>query len=116
MLKKEHRLRKNKQFNYVYKHGQAKHSKYLSLVFVTSKLTETKIGFSVSKKIGKSVVRSKVKRRLSEIVKPLLPIVCTKYNCIFIAKEGIANLTFDELKKEVMYVLKKANLINEKDN
>ena len=116
MLDKQNRLKKNRQFNFIYRKGQAKHTKFLSLVFAPSKLTDIKVGFSVSKKIGKSVVRSKVKRRLRAIVREMLPSLEKNYNYIFIAKEGIEVVDFDNLKNEVKAVLKKASLINEKNS
>ena len=116
MLSRKHRLKKNTQFNYIYKKGQAKHSRHLSVVFVSSKISEIKVGISVSKKVGKSVVRSKVKRRLSEIVRLLLPNLKQNTNYIFITKEGIADLSYADLKKEVVYVLKKASLLNENND
>ena len=68
MIKSINRLRKNKHFKYVYKHGETKGYKLLLLTFVKSKISEPKVGFSVSKKIGKSVVRNKVKRRIKTCV------------------------------------------------
>lgn len=112
MLKKENRLQKNKQFNYIYKHGEAKHSQYLSLVYTKTKNT-FKVGFSVSKKVGKSVVRNKVKRRLRECFKLYISSLDKHFNYVFIAKPTIVELDFEKLKKEVHYVLKKANKLND---
>lgn len=66
MIKNENRLKKNKHFKFIYKHGETKTHKFLSLTFVKTKISPFKVGFSVSKKVGKSVVRNKVKRRLRE--------------------------------------------------
>lgn len=112
MLKKENRLRKNKQFNYIYKHGEAKHSNYLTLIFIKTK-SKFKVGFSVNKKVGKSVVRNKIKRRLRECFKILSPNVNKNYNYIFVAKQSLTTLTFLQTKEQMLYVLKKANLIDD---
>lgn len=112
MLKKENRLRKNKQFNFIYKHGEAKHTAFLSVVFTKTK-GAFKVGFSVSKKVGKSVVRNKVKRRLRECFKSLIPVVNKNYNYIFIAKNGISELNFLAIKEQMISVLKKANKLND---
>lgn len=111
MIKKENRLKKNSQFSYIYKHGQTKHSPILSLSFVKTKYQPFKVGFTVSKKIGKSVVRSKVKRRLREAFRLIFNQVNENYNYIFIARPGIEKVSFQEIQQTIMLLLEKANLI-----
>ena len=112
-MKSENRLRKNKQFEYVYKKGERFYSKNISLFFTKSKFQTVKVGFSVSKKIGKSVVRSRVKRVMTEAFNVLLPRVNQTYNYIFSAKPEIVSLSFLEVLKEMETCLKKANLLND---
>ena len=109
MLNKKNRLKKKKEFNFIYKKGESFHSKFLSLYVIKTKLNFCKIGFSVSNKVGNSVVRHKVKRRLTEIVRlniSKLPV----NNYILVAKPGIENLNYLELTDNVFYILKKANI------
>lgn len=116
MIKKEHRLTKNKHFQYIYRKGRAEHSKFLTLIFVKTKTKPFKAGFSVSKKIGKSVVRNKVKRRLRASFNLLQNKFNWNFNYIFIAKKGIENIGFIEIKTEMEKLLKKAGLFNENVN
>ncbi len=113
MLKKENRLRKNKHFKYIYKHGDSKVLNKLNLVYIKTKFKTYKVGFSVSKKIGKSVVRNKTKRRLRECFLSLSNNINKKYNYIFIAREGIENMSFLEIKQNMIDILKKCGLYNE---
>ncbi len=102
----DHRLKKKKQFAYIYKKGTRKSTKYLSLFSVESKFSCFKIGYSVSKKIGKANVRNKVKRRLKEIVRnSTFPKNYRNY--VLMAKEGIENLTFLELQNQVKEIFSK---------
>lgn len=112
MIPKLNRLKKNKQFSYIYKHGQTKHTSILSLSFVKTKFKPFKVGFTVSKKIGKSVVRSKVKRRLREAFRTFINDVNPNYNYIFIARTGIENANFEEIKSAMKCVLQKSGLLN----
>lgn len=116
MIKSENRLRKNRQFLFIYKHGQAAHSRTLSVVFAKTKNQPNKIGFSVSKKVGKSVVRSKVKRRMTEAFNQIQKYVDTNFNYVFVAKPEIVDLTFFEIVDEMKKVLKKAKLFNEENS
>lgn len=113
MIKKENRLKKNKHFNYIYKHGKSVKCGEVVLVYIKLKVKPYKVGFSVSNKIGKSVVRSKVKRQMSEAFRLIANTVDRRYNYIFVAREGIAEKSFFEIKDMMHYCIKKAGLINE---
>lgn len=110
MIKNENRLRKNKHFRYIYKHGESKSYKCLSVVFVKTKFKPFKVGFCVTKKIGKSVVRNKVKRRLRECFCELSSQLNTNYNYIFVAKSGIELLDYKQIKQNMQELLKKCGL------
>jgi len=102
----DHRLKKKKQFAYIYRKGSRKATKFLALFVIPSKFSSYKIGYSVSKKIGKATVRNKVKRRLKEIVR------CSTFpknyfNYVLMAKEGIENLSFLELQSQVKEIFSK---------
>ena len=115
-MKRENRLKKNKQFAYIYKNGKPVFSNHINLIYIKSKYKPLKVGFSVSKKIGKSVVRSKVKRRLSESFRHLMPAVNQNYNYVFIAKSGIENLNYQEIYNQVKSLITRAGLYDEKNN
>lgn len=104
MLKRINRLRKKKEFSFVYKKGKTFHNKFLSLYVVGTKYKNSKIGFSISNKVGNSVVRHKIKRRLSEILIKKLPVLPYN-NYVFVVKVGSENLTFEELKIQVDKIL-----------
>lgn len=113
-MKRENRLKKRKHFNYIYKNGESKFSKFLQLVFIKSKVSPFKVGFSVSKKIGKSVVRNKIKRRMREAFFSLSKNVKQNYNYIIVAKEGISEIDFNQIKEEMTSLLIKASVYDEK--
>ena len=111
MLKSINRLRKRKEFAYLYNNGTAKHTAHLTLVSLPTKHRPLKIGFSIGKKIGKAHLRNLIKRRLRAIVRDLVPTMPDNYNVVFIAKAGIDNITFDEMKKEVQFLIEKSGLV-----
>lgn len=111
MLKSINRLRKRKEFAYLYNNGTAKHTAHLTLVSLPTKHRPLKIGFSIGKKIGKAHLRNLIKRRLRAIVRDLVPTMPDNYNVVFIAKAGIDNITFDEMKKEVKFLIEKSGLV-----
>lgn len=62
---KMERLKKNYQYQYVYKNGVSASDKYFTVIAAKSG-GGPRFGFSVSKKYGKAVVRNKLRRRLKE--------------------------------------------------
>lgn len=109
MLKQANRLTKRKEFGYVYKHGKYAYNNHLTLIYVPSKLKEVRIGFSISKKIGKAHVRNKIKRQLREIVRNLILNIESNFNYVFVVKPEITSITYEEIKCSILDVLKRAN-------
>ena len=110
MLKDENRLKKRKEFAYLYGHGNAKHTSNLTAVFLPTKHRKLKIGFSISKKIGKAHLRNLIKRRLRVIVREEVKNLPDEFNLVIIAKGGVENLSFDELQIQTIELLKKTGL------
>ena len=110
MLRNENRLKKRKEFAYLYNNGTAKHTAQLTLVYLPTKNRILKIGFSVAKKIGKAHTRNLIKRRLRVIVREIVPSLPNNYNMVLIAKAGIENLTFDELETQIKKLFKMTGL------
>ena len=101
-----HRLRKNKEFNYIYKKGERVSTEHFTLFVVKSKFENYKIGFSVSKKLGKANKRNKLKRRLKEICRRYVKIPPYR-NYVLLARNDAQNVDFIFLKEEVLKLFEK---------
>ena len=112
MLKKENRLKKRKEFNYIYKKGTVAHSASFTVHFVRAFKPYPQIGISVSKTVGNSVVRSRVKRILSEACRLNIDQFAVK-NYVITAKECAKEKNSKDIELELLRVLKKNNLIRE---
>ena len=112
MIKKNNRLKKKKEFNFIYKKGQVAHSKSFLIHYAKAITPFTQIGISVSKQVGNSVVRSRVKRIISEACRLNIEKFAHK-NYVITAKVECANKTSVEIEKELLYILGKNNLLRE---
>ncbi len=110
-MEKINRLKKRKEFNYIFKNGNGQSSEILTLVYINSKLPNYKIGFSVSKKIGNAVTRNKTKRKLKAVFHKISKNVKNGKNYIIVAKPSIANADIQKIEKNLTYVLEKTNSI-----
>ena len=107
-MERRYRLKKNKAFQYVYRRGHSVACRNLVMLLAPGR--ELKIGFSVSKKTGNAVTRNRIKRRLRECFRPCLGDVKTGLYVI-VARPSAAKAAFDELKRDVRYLLKKQNAL-----
>ena len=80
---------------------------------LSNKLSLSRYGLSVSKRVGKAVTRNRVKRLLREVLRltPLEP----GWDIIFIARSGAASASYAEIEKSVVSLLSRARLLRKED-
>ena len=111
-MRRELRLKASKDFARVYSKGKSTGNKYLVLYYLYQDSAEpTKVGFSISKKVGSAVVRNQLKRRLGEIVSEHLEVLKPGYLMVFIAKRSSCDLDFQQLRASANDLLKKSGTI-----
>ena len=111
-MERRYRLKKNRAFQYVYRKGHSVACRNLVMLLAPGR--ELKIGFSVSKKTGNAVTRNRIKRRLRECFRPYLGDVKTGLYVI-VARPSAAEAAFEDLKRDVRYLLKKQNALLKHD-
>ena len=66
-LRAEDRLRRRADYLRGYRTGRRRHGALATLYFVSNELGHPRIGITASRKVGKAVVRQRLKRRTKEI-------------------------------------------------
>jgi len=108
----EEYLTRTAQYALVYREGSSWVSDLVVMKALPNGLTISRYGFSVSRRIGKAVVRNRVKRLLREILRltPLQP----GWDIIFIARPLAASTSYANLEKSIKGLLSRARLLVEK--
>lgn len=65
-MKKSESLKKNKDFQIVYQQGTSQANRYLVMYVLKNQYMKNRLGISVSKKVGNSVVRHRITRLIRE--------------------------------------------------
>nr|WP_295283613.1 ribonuclease P protein component [uncultured Blautia sp.] len=65
-MKYSESLKKNRDFQQVYKRGTSKANRYLVMYVLPNQHMKNRLGISVSKKVGNSVVRHRITRLIRE--------------------------------------------------
>ncbi len=76
---------------------------------IANEQTLTRYAFAISKRVGKAVVRNRVRRRLREILR-VLP-VREGFDIVLTVRPESATATFQELKVELELLLNRAKLL-----
>jgi ribonuclease P protein component len=107
-----YRLKKNAEFRAVYKRGKSFSNNLLVVYLYINKKSINRLGVSVSKKVGKSVVRNRIKRLIKESVR--LNSSCIKvengYDLVFIARKASSGKSYVEINNSVKNLIRKAGL------
>lgn len=108
---KEERIRKNFQFRAVYNRGKSYSNNVLVLYVRKNNKNINRVGISVSKKVGKSVIRSRVKRLISESYRLNKDNNIKKgYDLVFIARNTSKDKSYVQIEDAVKNLFKKAGL------
>ena len=111
MLKSQFRLRNQEDFQKVFQKGRSTANRQF-VIYVLPKegQDQLRIGISVSKKLGKAVVRNRIKRLIREALRLNLPSIDWKGDLIVIARGPVAEMNYQEVADSLVHCLKKAKI------
>lgn len=105
-MEKNKRLRSNRDFRIIYRHGKGYFNKNFTFVVKKNKKQGSRVGFSITKKYGNAVERNKLKRRLKEIFRHNFDLIENGYDIVVIPRQNTKKLSYQELEKSVKHLLK----------
>ena len=108
MLKPIYRLKKRRDFSYIYRRGRSRATRNIALSYIkTRNVDELLIGFSASKKVGNAVIRNRVKRLMRESARLRMDKFPKGYRIIFNARAAAASASYERISKDMDYLISK---------
>jgi len=97
-------LKKNKQFQFVYQNGKSYANRYLVMYVKENSIGRNRIGISVSKKVGNSVVRHRVKRLVRESYRLHEAMFNSGLDIVIVARQKAAWADYLEIKEALLHL------------
>ena len=104
-------LKKNRDFQIVYKKGKSFANKYLVMYVSENHQDQNLLGISVSKKVGNSVVRHRVKRLVKESYRLHEGVFNSGLDIVVIARQSAAAVGFFEVESALLHLAKLHEMI-----
>lgn len=99
-------LKKNHQFQFVYRNGKSYANKYLVMYITENGMDKNRIGISVSKKVGNSVVRHRVTRLIRESYRLHEGVFNSGLDIVIVARAGAALVGYREIESALLHLVK----------
>ena len=101
LFPKIERLLNSKDFVNLNRSGKRLHGVYFALIFAENGLCISRLGITVSRKIGNAVTRNRVKRIIREFYRLNKGLFPQGYDIVFTARRGAGNLHSRRIKEEL---------------
>ncbi|TFH30760.1 MAG: ribonuclease P protein component [Myxococcales bacterium] len=101
------RLKKRYEFRQAQLSGRRIHTAHFLIVVQPNALQNTRLGITVTKKVGTAVQRNRIKRVVREVFRRNRPLFPGSHDIVFIAKRGSTGIDYASLLNELQRAAKK---------
>lgn len=110
-MKYSESLKKNRDFQCIYKCGKSYANKYLVMYIKENQLNKNRIGISVSKKVGNSVIRHRITRIIKEIYRLDEELFDCGFDIVLIARANAKDKSYYKIKSALIHLARMHNII-----
>ena len=103
-MKYSESLKKNRDFQQVYKRGTSKANRYLVMYVLPNQHMMNRLGISVSKKVGNSVVRHRLTRLIRESYRLNEAEFENSLDIVLVARPQAKDRTYQEIESALMHL------------
>ncbi len=115
MLPAASRLKRRSDFARVYGKGRSYATDLIVVYVLPNREEVTRIGFSVSGKLGKSTIRNRLKRLLREAARRLLSEILPGYDVVVVARQKAVNAELADISSAMRLLFAKLGILRVKD-
>jgi ribonuclease P protein component len=105
------RLKKSWEFQRAYKKGKKYWNTYFVIYVHRTQLSQPRLGITVSKKVGKSVQRNRVKRLIREAFRMLKLQLLPQYDIVVVGRKSACCLSGQQAKESLHQLFCRASII-----
>ena len=105
-------LKNTQQFNNVYNKGKYYANKYLVMYVLKNDLSFNRVGISVSKKVGNSVVRHRMTRLVRESYRLHENMFNSGLDMVIVIRKDAALMTYEKIESAFLHLGKLHNIVN----
>lgn len=101
-MKYSESLKKNVDFQKVYKNGTSHANRYLVMYVLKNEKKMNRLGISVSKKVGNSIVRHRITRLIREVYRLNEEHFSRGFDIVVIARKSLRNCGYETVEKSFL--------------
>ena len=105
-------LKSNRDFKQVYRSGKTYANKYLVMYVLENGTDKNRLGISVSKKVGNSVVRHRLTRLVRESYRLHENIFNSGLDIVVIARNSAREISYEEMESAMLHLGKLHGIIH----
>ena len=109
-MQRQHRLTGEKRFASIHREGRSWANRHLVLKALPNGLDDSRFGFSTSRRVGNSVTRNRVRRRLREAVR--LSHVKPGWDVLVMGRTPAGTADFHQLRAALESLFHRADLLD----
>jgi len=110
-MEKELKLKNNLEFRKIYDSGKSFANRYLVIFFKKNNQPYTRVGFTTTKKLGNSVIRNKVKRRMKEAFRLNNHKIKDGYDLIFLSRVSAKDVSYKDIESAILHLAKLSGIL-----
>lgn len=105
-MKKTESIKKNSDFKKVYHNGKSFANKYLIMYIKNNQTDLSRIGISVSKKVGNSVIRHRITRLIRESYRLSEDRLSSGLDIVVVARANAKDKNYKEIESALVHLMK----------